>query len=498
MDDTESPRDARASKLGWAGGLARNLRCLDWVLFPLLVGFVLACLGVLLYESANCGTKACTLLAVASWFDPVFFQYNLMLVLVAVIVVPGVTIAYVSTMARRKKGRLEDELDAAGMSSVRREELKKKIRDRIDRRLRLRAYFGSVLLATLIVFLGVSILLLFKPAFPPDRVGVDFTRGANVLTMGPYIDLLLGDAKTYYARLSWSLVAFQFGFLGAYLYFVGSLARAYFTLDLTPQTFVDGSIRMMFASVLALIVSFVPGLYRDSVSKVAPLPATASLGAGFDAAKERASADGAAVAATGTNAPGAPADAATTAAAAKTGDAPKMDVWPLSLAYLPIISFFCGFYPKRAMAFVERMVTAALRSQLTESYRTLPLAMLGGMSFNHEMRLETEGFDNVENLAHADALGLAVRTGLGYLQLRQWVGEAWLASHLRKDYADFVDRTGITSREELRVFFAPHASSELPAAIEQLASSTPEADRAGLKVKLASLAALIAALPIQE
>ncbi len=87
-----------------------------------------------------------------------------------------------------------------------------------------------------------------------------------------------------------------------------------------------------------------------------------------------------------------------------------------------------------------------------DSYRALPLSMLAGMSYTHELRLEREGFDNLENLSTADAVDLAVRTCFSYTQLQQWIDQAWLAAHLREDYPDFVRRTGISTSEELRCF----------------------------------------------
>ncbi len=73
------------------------------------------------------------------------------------------------------------------------------------------------------------------------------------------------------------------------------------------------------------------------------------------------------------------------------------------------------------------------------------------MSYSHELRLRLrcEGFDNVENLSHANLCDLAVRTGFSYCQLEHWKGQAWLYSHLREDYDQFVRLTGITSRREL-------------------------------------------------
>jgi hypothetical protein len=67
---------------------------------------------------------------------------------------------------------------------------------------------------------------------------------------------LLND-KVYLRKLIESLTAFMFGFLGAYIYFIGDLIRSYFTLDLTAHTFVANSIRMVTSSILALVLSFI-------------------------------------------------------------------------------------------------------------------------------------------------------------------------------------------------------------------------------------------------
>ena len=87
-------------------------------------------------------------------------------------------------------------------------------------------------------------------------MGVDFSLGANMLTMGPFAELYEKNPDAYYSHLIRNQIAFQFGFLGAYVYFIGSVVRAYFTLDLTSLTFVDGAIRMIVASILALVLSF--------------------------------------------------------------------------------------------------------------------------------------------------------------------------------------------------------------------------------------------------
>ena len=127
----------------------------------------------------------------------------------------------------------------------------------MGRRASFSTYRGSVWLTTTVVLLGISILLLFKPVSSAGGMGVDFGLGANMLTMGPFVELFEKNPDAYYSHLVRNMIAFQFGFLGAYVYFIGSVVRAYFTLDLTSHTFVDGAIRMIVASILALVLSFV-------------------------------------------------------------------------------------------------------------------------------------------------------------------------------------------------------------------------------------------------
>jgi hypothetical protein len=75
------------------------------------------------------------------------------------------------------------------------------------------------------------------------------------------------------------------------------------------------------------------------------------------------------------------------------------------------------------------------------------------MSYQHEMRLFREGYDNVENLANARPYDLVLLTGFSYRQVRQWIAQAWLCAHLgEQDYEDFCARTGITSADELAQF----------------------------------------------
>jgi len=165
---------------------------------------------------------------------------------------------------------------------------------------------------------------------------------------------------------------------------------------------------------------------------------------------------------------------------------------PVSLSLLPVLSFFFGFYPKRAFLAIERVVLKVMRNTFGDSYRALPLSMLAGMSFAHELRLEREGYDNIENLSNADAVDLAVRTYFSYGQSKHWIDQAWLAAYLREDYPDFVRRTSITSSDELQQFLSRCESAQVNG-VEQLVSglSIDPATIPSWRVKLTALKILL-------
>jgi len=408
--------------------------------------------------------------AVAHWFDPVFFQYNLVMALLVVLVVPSLALSYIQAMANRKERRLYRDVPPERRSEVRR---------RMGRRASFSAYRGSVWLTTTVVLLGVSILLLFKPVSSAAGMGLNFAMGSNMLTMGPFVELFEKDRGAYYSHLVRNMIAFQFGFLGAYVYFIGSVVRAYFTLDLTSHTFVDGAIRMIVASILALVLSFA----FDFVTFTAEDNSRAAVAASHDKASAGSS--------------GSESKAATENHGENQDSSDKTDVEgpviPASLSLLPVVAFFFGFYPKRASLAIERIALKAMRNIVpADSYRALPLSMLAGMSYTHELRLEREGFDNVENLSTADAVDLAVRTCFSYTQLQQWIDQAWLAAHLREDYPDFVRRTGISTSEELRCFLCTCDPAKMDAIGQLTAALTADpAAATSWKVRLTALKMLL-------
>ncbi len=340
------------------------------------------------------------------WFDPILFQYNALMVVAAILVSPLIAYFYTRSMQTEKERRLRRDIDAADWPSY-----ETIIKDRLEISFRFTSYIGSVTTAMVVTAFGTGMLLLMKPiplnfevvASTVDAVGscsgwagqgIDFSKGASFLLLGTFMNDI-GSPKDFYLILIVNLTAFQFGFLGAWVYFIGRLTRSYFTCDLTPDTFINGSVRMVTASLLALVVSFI-------------LPIA------FDGGIEN-------------------------------------DTFRRGL---PVLSFFFGYFPSRALLVIESFAGKSLGALLPgkSTYQSTPLSTLPGVSYQHEIRLQREGIDNVENLSKASAIDFALRTGFGFTQLEQWIGQAWLRTHLGEDYQAFEKATGITNRQELKAF----------------------------------------------
>ena len=359
----------------------------------------LAIAGTLFYL-----TGPTAFMSVTRWLDPVLFQYNLLLLLVGVLIIPSLTYFYCTRMRGEKKRRLRLELGPALWARLNSDtDPASRIENRIELQFSMRHYAGTMTLVTVLVTLGAAIILFLKP-IPLERLqapgtqdlpiqcqGLNFGQGANFLMLGPYMEYFIEGNPVYYHYLISSLTAFQFGFLGAYLYFITQLVRAYFTLDLRPNTFVDNSVRMSFGSLLAVVLSFMFPAPASGVASVS---------------------------------------------------APDPSGW------IPVLSFFVGFFPSRGLLILEKYATALLNVPIAK-YESVPLSVLSGMSYAHEVQLNREGFDNAENLAHADPVELVLRTGFLFAQLREWIGEAWLRVHMGSDYPTFRAQTGITGAHEL-------------------------------------------------
>jgi hypothetical protein len=343
-------------------------------------------------------------LQVICWFDPIFMSYNILLLLLIVMVAPSITFFYVNNKRTHKENRLRKNLGHD-------EESKKKIKAYLDESFKMRHYAGSMTLLSIVILLGGAIILLLKPmAISSVGFGVDYSKGANFLMLGSYMHYFVENRGEEYMRvLIGTLTAFQFGFLGAYVYFITHIVRSYFTLDLSPSIYTSCTVRIMMGAILSLVLSFfvmrgqIESAISNDVQKVAQI------------VMEQPSLD-----------------------AMKTAE-------PLNLYYyLPIFSFFIGFFPLRGLLVLERAASSLLHILPTQ-YHSTSLTDLTGMSYQHELRLNREGFDNVENFATADVVDLTIRTGFCYQQLSDWRSQAELIVFLGNDYDRFRQATSIDS-----------------------------------------------------
>jgi len=74
-------------------------------------------------------------------------------------------------------------------------------------------------------------------------------------------------------------------------------------------------------------------------------------------------------------------------------DMPTLD--GMLIKGLPVWSFFIGFFPSRGLALIENISTKALGLMRIREFVT-PLTDLPGMNYDHEIRLNREGYDNIE------------------------------------------------------------------------------------------------------
>ncbi|MBV8544882.1 MAG: hypothetical protein JO093_03425 [Acidobacteria bacterium] len=349
------------------------------------------------------------------WFDAWFFTYNLLLVVFAVLIVPFLTIHYVGAMKYEKQRRLRRELCEGPTGQLKkpvwgetREECIQNIKEHIDRQFRLRTYIPSLVGMMIAIAFGAAILLLSKPVFF-FGIGVDYGRGTNMLLAGARMENYLFPNLGMFRQVLLSLCAFQFGFLGAYIYAISNLIWSYFNVDLTPHTLIAGTVRMVFASVLSLVLSFAIPLM--SVGKFT--------------------------------------------------DAQFVQL-------LPVFAFFLGFFPDRGLVYLQSVARFFLR--IESEIAATPVRTLPGVGISDEGRLASEGYESVELFEHSDSLDLAIRTGYSYTQLSTWRDQAWLASRMREQYRPWVTATGILGREELQQYFL-REGQRVSAAIEELSAS---------------------------
>lgn len=231
-----------------------------------------------------------------------------------------------------------------------------------------RHYMVAVLFAVSVAILGLSSLFL--------SVELGLGEQPNLFLGSSFIEYMwnpenLIELQQYQQG---ALMAFGMGFLGAYLWGLQSIIRRYSMNDLLPVAFFRFGLRMIFSSVIAILV------YH-------------SLG-GFS---------GDYVGPNGGN---------------------ELFI-PTSDGLLLLLVFLVGMFPQRGIKWITSKINLSTYDQ-HPSVEPLPLDMIEGMTTYDKDRLEEMGIDSCYDLATADFIPLLLKTPYGSRELINWLLQAKL------------------------------------------------------------------------
>lgn len=188
----------------------------------------------------------------------------------------------------------------------------------------------------------------------------------NVFLSGPYF------GENNRAVINQSFFVLAWAFLGGFAYSAYNIIRRLRGLDLSPSVYYSAGIRIILASAVALVVSFLLGSETTTNEIV-------SFKAGLAA-----------------------------------------------------ISLLAGMFPQRLLNYLILRYQEFVSSEsVTE--KSLSLYNIEGISIYHKERLEEIGIDNAQNLATASLTQLIAETPYDARQLLDWIGQAKLVCYVKDD-----------------------------------------------------------------
>lgn len=110
-----------------------------------------------------------------------------------------------------------------------------------------------------------------------------------------------------------------------------------------------------------------------------------------------------------------------------------MNDWWINAA--PMIFFFVGFFPQRAMQFIEDKARSLLSLQKEEDKKEIPLGLIQGMTDYIMYRFREIGVGDAQNLAYQDLSYLRNNLGFSDRQICDFVSQAMLLVYLQDDFA---------------------------------------------------------------
>ncbi|HUP43568.1 MAG TPA: hypothetical protein VM599_10195, partial [Thermoanaerobaculia bacterium] len=263
---------------------------------------------------------------------------------------PATAVSFLGFRLRKKKSQFHQLLRRLGLN----EGDAQATADAVEQEYAASDYLLPVGFATLITLVGSYTLILGGETLVVEGYNL-VLQGMNV-TEAPWSDnaYLLSEWRRF--------IVLGFAFLGGYIHSAHHLVRRLVTADLSPGTYYDTGLRISFAMVAALMLSYFVEVFP---------------GSGYP---DRG---------------------------------------------LPVLAFLAGVFPDRALRYLREKVRIFARDAETSSHE-LPLGMIEGMNVLHRTRLAEVGIDNAQNLAEAELIDLVLRTPFPPTQILDWIAQAKL------------------------------------------------------------------------
>lgn len=212
---------------------------------------------------------------------------------------------------------------------------------------------------TLICFIAIFYIL-FAERFLPSI-------GDSVLLTGA----AFGEGTENKELIEQSIAVLTFAFLGGFIWSATNTIRRLIANDLSPSVYYSAGIRILLASVVALVFSFMLG--KESGIEMLSLQSS-----------------------------------------------------------LTAIAFLTGMFPERILSYLIKVFQKYVNPDNLNNDK-LSLYRIEGISMQHKERLEEIGIDNAQNLAAASLTQLLVESPFKLRQILDWIGQAKLLCYAKED-----------------------------------------------------------------
>ena len=220
-------------------------------------------------------------------------------------------------------------------------------------------YFLPVMFASLVCLIG-GLYFIFSGEFI-DNIG------SSLVLEGPFYGDTEGGNREMIAQ---SLSVLGWAFMGGFLWSAQNIIRRLIGYDLAPSVFFSAGVRIMLASVVALVFSFMIGSETGFVHLQGSLTA---------------------------------------------------------------VAFLTGLFPQRFLQVIIQYFKKLTLGEDHPEFKSLSLYNIEGISMSHKERLEEIGIDNAQNLATASLTQLIISTPFSARQLLDWIGQAKLICYVKDD-----------------------------------------------------------------